>query len=238
METDSLSKIAKARLYPSITDPNYLVLRARRLIFSKWARELQGEHLNVLDLGGRYQPYRPLLDGRIAHYVGVDLIKTEFVDVVADGEELPFAPESFDLAIATQVFDCFENPEAAAKNIWVALKPGGILLASFPAFVPQFASAERWRFTRAGIQTLLAPFPMVEIIPELRSAGGLFRTINLALERFVHYPIARAIYRMTVCPMLNVLGLLAEELNLTSNDQFTPNYSVRAEKPGVQNSKV
>jgi len=233
MATPSLATIAHRRLYPSVTDPNYLVLRSRRLIFSAWARELQGEQLQVLDIGGRYQPYRPLLDGRrIARYVGLDLIKTEFVDVVANGEALPFAPESFDLVIATQVFDCFRDPQATARNIRDVLKPGGILLASFPAFTPRFAGVERWRFTPAGLQTVLAPFATLEIIPELHSAAGLLRTINLALEGFAHYAMARRLYRLTACPALNALGFFVEKLRLTSNDQFTPNYSVRAVKAG------
>jgi len=229
---DSLATIAHRRLYPSLTDPNYLVLRSRRLIFSAWARELHGEHLKVLDVGGRYQPYRPLLDRRISRYIALDLIKTEFVDVVANGEALPFAPESFDLIIATQVFEYFQDPQAAAKGICAVLRPGGILLASFAACAPRFVSEERWRFTPAGLQTVLAPFATLEIIPELHSAAGLLRTINLALEGFAHYAMARRLYRLTACPALNALGFFVEKLRLTSNDQFTPNYSVRAVKAG------
>jgi hypothetical protein len=52
---DSLSKVARRRLYPSLTDPGYLTLRSRRLIFASWARQFQGQHLTVLDVGGRYQ---------------------------------------------------------------------------------------------------------------------------------------------------------------------------------------
>ena len=55
-----LAAIAHLRLYPSLTNPSYLVLRSRRLLFSNWTRTL-GNNLTVLDVGGRYQPYRPLL---------------------------------------------------------------------------------------------------------------------------------------------------------------------------------
>jgi hypothetical protein len=54
--------------------------------------------------------------------------------------------------------------------------------------------------------------------------------VNLALDTFVRYQTARRIYRMTVCPVLNLLGFGLERLRLTSNDQFTTNYSVRAVK--------
>jgi SAM-dependent methyltransferase len=221
---------AKRRLDPSLADPSYLVLRSRRLIFSSWANQLLGESLEVLDIGGRYQPYRPLLGARVARYIAVDLIKTKLVNVVADGEALPFVPESFDLVIATQVMDCFREPSTAVRQIHAVLKPGGIFIASVPACAPRFGDEERWRFTRTGLWSLLSPFVQVEIIPELYSIGSVFRTVNLALDTFVRFKFARSIYRLTACPILNLLGLGVEKLNLTSNDQFTANYSVLAVK--------
>jgi SAM-dependent methyltransferase len=227
---NALAKLAHDRLYPSLTDPSYLTLRSRRLIFASWALHFQGKHLKVLDIGGRYQPYRPLFNGSIDRYFAVDLVRTDAVSVVANAETLPFKPASFDLAIATQVFDYFHDPRGTAKQIHAALKPGGTLLASFPACTPRMVDEERWRFTSSGLRSVLEPFSTVEIVPELYSVGGLVRTVNLALDTFVRYQTARRIYRMTVCPVLNLLGFGLERLRLTSNDQFTTNYSVRAVK--------
>jgi SAM-dependent methyltransferase len=221
---------ARRRLYPSLTDPNYLVLRSRRLIFSRWAVKFGGKRLRVLDIGGRYQPYRPLLEAKAATYIGIDLVKTNFVNAVASGEALPFPPGTFDIVIATQVMDYFKQPMIAAQQMHEVLKPGGTLLASVPACAPSFNEHELWRFTRAGLSELLSPFNEVEIVPELYSLGSVVRTLNLALDSFVRYPLARSIYRRTGCPVLNLLGLGFEGLKLTSNDQFTANYSVRAVK--------
>lgn len=186
----------------------------------------------VLDIGGNYQPYRPLFEGTIDRYFSLDLIKTEFVNVVGDAETLPFASESFDLVIATQVFEYFRDPCATAKQVLRVLKPGGVLLASFAACTPRFVDDERWRFTPSGLRTILEPFETVEIIPELHSVAGLVRTVNLGLDAFVRYKSARLVYRLTLSPMLNLLGLVLEGLNLTSNDQFATNFSVRAVKAG------
>ena len=169
----SLSEIARRRLYPRLTDPNFLVLRSRRLIFSSWIGQLGDRPLKVLDIGGRYQPYRPLLGDRVASYVAVDISRTELVNVVADGQALPFAPESFDLVIATQVFDCFPDPHQAAQQMHAVLRPGGVLFASIPSFAPRFDSGERWRFTSTGIGSIMAPFAKVDIVPEVSSIGGL-----------------------------------------------------------------
>ncbi len=54
--------------------------------------------------------------------------------------------------------------------------------------------------------------------------------MNLGLDSFVRYDLARHLYRLTVSPMLNLLGLGLERLKLTANDQFTTNFSVRAVK--------
>ena len=225
----SLQRIAHRRLYPSLTDPSYLVLRSRRRIFSRWIGRL-GENLAVLDVGGRYQPYRPLFGERVARYLAVDVMQTELVNVVADGQALPFAPGSFDLVIATQVMEYFSAPATAVKQIHSVLKPGGVFLASAVACAPRFVEDEYWRFTRPGLRALLASFAQVEIVPELYSAGSVVRTLNLAMDAFVHYPSARWLYRRTVCPVMNLFGLSIEKMKLTSNDQFTANYSVLAVK--------
>jgi len=229
-QADQLRAIAHRRLYPSLTEPNYLVLRARRLTFTNWVAQFPDSKLRVLDVGGRYQPYRPLLDGRVQQYVSVDLLRTELVDVVASGEALPFQAETFDLVIATQVFDCFRDPRQAAMQIHRVLKPGGLLLMSVAAVAPRFVNEEHWRFMPAGIRHALAAFSKVEISPEVYSLGGLCRTLNVALNSFAKYGVVRKVFSVTICPALNLLGIGLEWLRLTENDQFTPNYSVLARK--------
>jgi SAM-dependent methyltransferase len=229
---ESLLKIAHRRLYPSLFDPSYLTLRSRRLIFASWARELRGKHLTVLDVGGRYQPYRPLFHNLIDRYFAIDLKKVEFVSAIADAENLPFSPGTFDMVIATQVFEYFRDPCGTATQIHSVLRPGGVFLGSFAACTPRFVDAEHWRFTPSGLRLVLQSFATVEIVPELYIVGGLVRTVNLGLDTFVRYRNARRVYRLTMCPILNLIGLGLEKLKLTSNDQFTTNYSVRAVKEG------
>jgi SAM-dependent methyltransferase len=227
-EREHLLEVAAQRLNPSLRDPNYLVLRARRLIFEKWIQGL-GSNLSILDIGGRYQPYRPLFEGRIARYVAVDVDATNLVDVVGNGEALPFVPNSFDVVLSTQVFDYIPRPHAAAGQALSVLRPGGVLLMSVPAFAPRFRDDELWRYLPGGIRTILADFSEVNIVPEISSAGGMVRTLNVGLSSLSGNAL-RPIFNWTVCPLLNLLGQLAESARLTRNDQFTPNYSVLARK--------
>jgi len=229
-ERDLLLKTADARLYPSISDPNFLVLRARRLIFQKWICELQREDVTILDIGGRYQPYRRLFDTKACRYIACDVTRTELVDVVGNGESLPFGAETFDVVVATQVFDYFAQPHKAAEQIRTVLKPGGWLMMSVASVAPRFRDDEYWRFTPKGIRGVLSDFSRVTIVPELTSIGGVIRTANLMVNTFAQYGWVRSLASVTSCPFLNLIGLALEELRITSNDQFTPNYSVLAVK--------
>jgi SAM-dependent methyltransferase len=229
MSTDEARRVAGARLYPSLTNPNYLVLRSRRLLFAAYMKGLPRK-LTVLDVGARYQPYRPLLDGKIRKYFGLDVQLTELIDVLATGEHLPFRDETFDLVIATCVFEYFSEPQRAAKEIHRVLRTGGSLLASFNAAVPRFVDEERWRYLPLGLKTLLASFATLHITPEVRSLGGLCRLINIGLHDLLKLPMLKFLYRMTVCPAVNLLGLTLEKASLTRNDRWAGNYNVIAVK--------
>jgi hypothetical protein len=86
---DELNREGRERLYPSLTNPSWLVLRRRRQIFRKWLARLDDRRLDVLDVGGRVQPYRPLLEGRLRRYVSIDVSRAPLVDVVARGQQIP-----------------------------------------------------------------------------------------------------------------------------------------------------
>src|SRR5437879_12581374 len=96
-ERQELFKIGQSRLYPSSTNHSCPVLRKRRLIFSEWIKRFPMANLRVLDVGGRYQPYRPLLADRVKQYVAVDVLQTALVDVLGKGQQLPFRDGTFDL---------------------------------------------------------------------------------------------------------------------------------------------
>src|SRR5581483_4761129 len=172
---DELLEIARQRLHPGLNDPNFLVLRARRIIFQNWIADIPGTQLKILDVGGRYQPYRPLIQARAGQYIACDISRTDLVNVVGDGEFLPFAHETFDVVIATQVFDCFSDPHEAARQIHRVLKPGGVLLASIPSVAPRFSDVERWRFTSTGVRSVFAAFSELRMIPERSRIGGMLR---------------------------------------------------------------
>ena len=231
METlESLNRDGRKRLYPSLTNPNWLVLRRRREIFRKWLTRISGKELDVLDVGGRLQPYRPLLEGRLRRYVAVDLRQTPLVTIVARGEQMPLASDQFDLVICTQVLEFIPEPGAVIAEIHRVLKPGGCLLLSVPAVSPSDGDEDSWRFLQGSVRRLLSIFKDFEIVPEGGSIVGFFRTINVCLNIFVRYPKLRSVYQWTLCPLLNLSAEFFTRIAGSNNDQFAPNYSAWARK--------
>ena len=227
---EELLKIAHQRLYPSLTNPSYLVLRSRRKILSKWVGQLPAGPLDVLDLGARYQPYRPLLSDRAGRYVAYDIVASELVDVVGRGQQLPFRSETFDLVVATSVFEYFPDPRVPAEEVLRVLKPGGHLIMSVASLFPRVADNEYWRYLPSGLRFVLAPFAETSIVPEAGSVGGFFRYTATSLTVLSKYDFLRKIVHHTLVPLINVLGLALDRPGISDNDQLSGNYSALARK--------
>jgi SAM-dependent methyltransferase len=231
METlDTVNREGRERLYPSLTNPSWLVLRRRREIFRKWLARVDGHDLEVLDVGGRIQPYRPLLEGRVRRYVAVDLRQTPLVNVVGRGEQTPFAEAQFNLVICTQVLEYILEPAAVIAEIYRVLKPGGLLLLSVPAVFPRDSENDRWRFLPGGLRYLLRSFREVEVVAEGSSIAGLCRTVNVCVVMFARPAFLRVLLQFTLIPLLNVTAASVESLFGSSSDQLAANFSAFARK--------
>jgi SAM-dependent methyltransferase len=215
-------------LNPKLNDPNFLVLRERRRIFSEWIKDLPQHELQVLDVGGRLQPYRSLLGDRIRFYVAIDPVLEGMLDIGAVGEYLPFSDGNFDLAICTQVLNYTADPARVIAEIYRVLKPGSFLYLSVPAIFPRYHD-QRWRFMPDGLSVLLSSFSDVEIVPEAYSIAGLFRSINLFFDTFIQGKLARRLMKPLIFPAANLAGLIFDQLS-HGKSQFTTNYSCRATK--------
>jgi SAM-dependent methyltransferase len=231
METlDRVTREGKERLYPSLSNPSWLVLRRRRMIFQKWLGHIAGDELLVLDVGGRIQPYRPLLEKHLRYYVALDLRQTPLVNVIARGEQIPLSDGKVDLVLCTQVLQYVSDPAAAVAEIHRVLKPGGHLLLSVPAVFPQDSEHDRWRFLPDGLTLLLRSFRDVEIAAEGLSVAGFFRTVCIWLVMFGRPVFVAKILRITLVPLLNLTAALLDRWFARGNTQFTVNFSALAKK--------
>ena len=188
---EQVQKTGRERLYPSITNPNWLVLRKRRELFVAWLKGIPSGDLSVLDVGGRIQPYRALLGERCTRYLAIDVSPTPLVDVIGQAECLPFRDRQFDLVLCTQVLEYVPDPPLVVNEIYRTLKAGGLLLLSAPAVFPRDSETEYWRFLPCGLKRLLSKFSSVEVVAEGNSLVGFIRTTNVCLVSFARPAHAR-----------------------------------------------
>jgi SAM-dependent methyltransferase len=226
---DWVNRESRERLAPSITNPSWLVLRRRRELFLRWTSSLPASGLRVLDIGGRLQPYRPLLGTRVARYLALDPHRSPLVNVIATGERMPFPDNSFDLVICTQVLEYIPSPPRLIEEAHRVLKPGAHLFLSAPAVFPRDSEQDLWRFTSAGLAALLSAFGEVTIEPEGSTIVGIGRTLafhtTLAKPAFM-----RRLLGLTVVPVINLGTVTIDAVLATSNDSFAVNYSAFAQK--------
>ncbi|MGH2921652.1 MAG: class I SAM-dependent methyltransferase [Gaiellaceae bacterium] len=87
--------------------------------------------------------------------------------------------ERYDCAILTQTLQYVTNPEAALRNMWQSLAPGGVALITVPSLSridPDLPPVDFWRFTPRGLETILRQAcPTGEI--ELNGFGNVLAAV-------------------------------------------------------------
>lgn len=137
-------------------------------------------------------------------------------DIVCDAEQLTLEDASFDAVLCIEVMEHTTSPPALLSEIRRVLKPGGKLLLTVPFVFEIHDERDYYRFTRMGLEHLLAEFSEVSIEPN----GGVF----CVLFHFIRLSFAGRV----LFPVLNNLGYLLDSLIPQRNPRITLGYTVRA----------
>lgn len=133
-----------------------------------------------------------------------DNLQATLIGDLATGQGIP--EEAFDCLLLTQTFPFIYDVGAAIANSYRALKPGGVLLATFPG-ISQISRydmerwGDYWRFTDASARRLF---------------GDVFGPHNVTIETYGNVLVA--------CAFLH--GLAAHELKQEELDCHDPDYQV------------
>jgi SAM-dependent methyltransferase len=112
--------------------------------------------------------------------INLDIYLNKGVDVVADGERLPFAPDVFDAMINQAVLEHVAHPQAVVCEIFRTLRPGGYVYIEVPFLQGYHPDPKDFRrFTTEGLEQLLAEFEEVEM--------GICAGPSTALASFLRY---------------------------------------------------
>jgi SAM-dependent methyltransferase len=175
------------------------------------------------DIGGRVLEVKD--NAYTVRFGGDRVLKSDVVNlteeepgatIVADLTKADHIPsDSFDCMILTQTLQLIYDPAAALRHVRRILKPGGVLLATFPGITQigdaEWADAWYWSFTKASARRLFAESFGAESI-EVESCGNV-----LAATASLH-------------------GVAVSELRIEELDVQDPEYeviiTVRAVKSG------
>ncbi len=152
----------------------------------KFAAEIP-EGADVLDFGGGSVPYYPFFAAKNAHYVNVDVLDGQFVNIVCKpGDTLDAEDKTFDAVICTHVLEHTRKPRRTLAELYRVLKPGGKILVGIPfAWENHNHPLDYWRFGRDGVFYLFEKFSDVKIETDSNSAQALLILKNCLKYRTV-----------------------------------------------------
>ena len=170
----------RARAAPGFAKHDFLVRESARRLAERLV-ELSGPFPRALDLGCHTGELADAISGvaGIENIVLADaspvMASKAHADatnvLVAEEELLPFAPAVFDAALSCASLHCVNDLPGTLSQVRRALKPGGLLLASFPG-------GETLRELRTALMEVDSAFgggqqPRVSPFVDVRDAGDL-----------------------------------------------------------------
>ena len=183
-------------------------------LFHRFILKLAGRHSTVVDIGSGGGWTSAIPHDMIAF---VDLSKKNLSalksmssgPVLADAHRLPFMDESVEFVVASEIVEHLNEPEAAAREIWRILRPGGKAIISTPY-------KERIRYTLCIHCNKMTPWnshlhsfdasKLFSLFPDgtrkdiyvfgsklltLFRAARVFRKLPLWIWRCLDYPLVR-----------------------------------------------
>lgn len=207
--------------HPKITGRSWLHLSELSKRIQKVVSELPDNNLKVLDIGCGMKPYLPFFKAKADTYMGVDIDSELNAELTCMAEQLPFAKESFDVVLCTQVLEHSNEPQQVIREIHRVLKAGGTLILSTHGVWFKHTPHDYWRWTDLGLKKILIPFKNVEV----HNCGGsilcFFQILNLYMSRL---PFGKSpLYLVN-----NVLGRWLDKLY--PNDRMVVSYFAIATK--------
>lgn len=176
---------------PSIVVDDYWWYTARARLLEEALGRFVPPNGQVLDVGSADAPSAAWFHERAGHRVSVD-IDPRGLDadgVCASLLSLPFASASFDAVAAFDVIEHVDPESVAVRELFRVLRPGGVLLASVPAYQwawsdhdvanghhrrytrPRFADA----LTAAGFSVERTTYAFTSVFPMFAAERGLRR---------------------------------------------------------------
>jgi SAM-dependent methyltransferase len=123
----------------------------------------------VLEIGAGENYLKKCCSASYTEWVSLDYnVRSDSIDVLGDGQQLPFKDNVFDTIISVDVLEHVPNPEMFISEMFRVIKPNGVVILSTPFFFYLHESPnDFFRFSKFGLQTLFdrIGFKVIEVTP-------------------------------------------------------------------------
>jgi SAM-dependent methyltransferase len=184
-------------------------------------------HGVLLDVGCGVKPYKKIFDPFVETYYGTEYspesgYRGNRADVASDAAALPFADESFDTILCTEVMEHVAYPEKVIEEFARVLKPDGIVITTAPFFYPIHDEYDFFRYTDKGIPVMMERYGLS--IEKVQPLSGTGLTLAIMFNFFWYelgfiwtkwlYPfgvLLRPLLWLLIF-IVNIVGFLSEKL--------------------------
>lgn len=223
--------------YSIIINPYFIIRRGLLRRITTFSRnDFSGK--KILDVGCGIKPYRDLFS-TAASYIGIDIQESghrdsdKMPDKFYDGTNIPFAEDSFDCVICTEVLEHVPDPQRLLKEIARVLKSDGTVFLTMPFVWAEHESPfDFQRFTRYKHLQIFQQAGFSDII--LTDTTGVFRVCGQLISAFAFerlFPKSKVLKSFTavlICFPIQVFFIILD--TIFKNSWITLNYSITAKK--------
>lgn len=215
--------------------------------FSEVQSSLDSE-IYLVDIGAGKSPYYSFFSKKISDYVAVD-IEASLPDceqrnirqVVGFAEEIPLENLIADVVLANQVLEHVEDPVKSVSEIYRLLKPNGKFIGSVPHISSVHLEPYDYRrYTDFGVQQLLKDAGFTNI--RIDQSGGVYSAaaLMIAMDWMLSpraenepqgFSMNRALLLSPIVGLMNVMGLLVDNILSSNKSRSFANLCWIAEKP-------
>lgn len=138
---------------------------------------------NLLDFGGGSKPYQDLFKNS-QNYFSIEVFSNKEnlkSDIYYNGSELPFADNTFDSILCTEVFEHVEKLDDVIDELYRVLKPGGRMIVTTPFMCMEHEMPYDFRrFSFNGLSKLMKKnnFKILASQKLLNNFHVFFQTLN------------------------------------------------------------
>lgn len=219
-------------------NPFYIVRKELIKTMRKFSSKVQGR---VLDVGCGHRPYEKIFS-KATEYVGLEYdspknrARFKNIDAWYDGNKFPFASESFDSVILTQVLEHVFNPDEFLLEINRILKKNGIILISVPFAWDEHEQPHDFaRYSSFGLKHLLSKsgFEVIDHVKTVTDIRMIFQLAGCYIHKKVSwiksYKIRLCFYILFISP-LTIIGTLISTILPENKDFYMDNIIIANKK--------